>query len=807
MRKLLLSCLFFALAMIPSAAQNKTFIPADKNTVMINGHNVPTFKALEQSQKLGQDANKAQRKSWGGFTQTDDILSEDFSKFTEGTIDEPYETALCDQYGIYGTTDFYINSAYTNTPGWCGSWVFQAGGAAALMDTYGYIGAVLNTPLGDYSGKLTIKFRAKKMANKSASVFINVLKGGYYSPTYATVANPDEYSAGEMINLTGSDGWSTFEIKVHNTDACADGFVQFLSYGCCIIDDIEITCDVTDYIAAPNVTAPTNFTKDGFTANWDPVRRAHNYYLYLYKRVLTSDQDSVINETFENDIPSDWTVSENVAVRDGVGVDGSAAVMLQNGDTIYTPYTFAKYKNFSTWMKVVAPEGSEEELDYAYIYLLTRDENGWSRFGYMSASGWQEEGTLDIDEASGNLFANLYYGVGFTVTGLPDGAYLLIDNVNAVIAPSATLEEVSSIYSIKDNYYTFTDLEPEGEYYYGVQSHYSTLYSTYELQYAFGVSAPEVKEATDVDARGGYTANWEEAPKATRYEVSNYGISSATSDGEYTFLDEDFSGIDNTITSSTDPYSAISLSNGEGTSLDDYASYKGWTGYLNAISQGYLGCEYNYSYVAYLKTPKMSLDKDESFNLTIRALSYSGETLYIVTPNNSYSLTFGDDPTGATYGIIEGTYTIPEAGDNMTLMFYTANGYNFMIDNIKVTQNVEAGDEIRTFLGSAEVEAGGELSHRFTGLDQYDYSTYAYSVTSYFDRDGSTATSDPSDYVYVNLNGGTTDAPTAITTAIRDENASEVQRYTIDGTQVSAPVKGINIIRMSNGTTRKVVVK
>jgi hypothetical protein len=31
--------------------------------------------------------------------------------------------------------------------------------------------------------------------------------------------------------------------------------------------------------------------------------------------------------------------------------------------------------------------------------------------------------------------------------------------------------------------------------------------------------------------------------------------------------------------------------------------------------------------------------------------------------------------------------------------------------------------------------------------------------------------------------------------------------YTIDGKQVDKPKKGINIIRMSNGTTKKVVVK
>ena len=37
--------------------------------------------------------------------------------------------------------------------------------------------------------------------------------------------------------------------------------------------------------------------------------------------------------------------------------------------------------------------------------------------------------------------------------------------------------------------------------------------------------------------------------------------------------------------------------------------------------------------------------------------------------------------------------------------------------------------------------------------------------------------------------------------------ATVVARYTVNGVQVSAPVKGVNILKMSDGTTRKVLVK
>lgn len=40
-----------------------------------------------------------------------------------------------------------------------------------------------------------------------------------------------------------------------------------------------------------------------------------------------------------------------------------------------------------------------------------------------------------------------------------------------------------------------------------------------------------------------------------------------------------------------------------------------------------------------------------------------------------------------------------------------------------------------------------------------------------------------------------------------DSNATVVARFAADGTQISAPVKGVNILKMSDGTTRKVMVK
>ncbi|HRM56828.1 MAG TPA: DUF5074 domain-containing protein [Prevotella sp.] len=51
------------------------------------------------------------------------------------------------------------------------------------------------------------------------------------------------------------------------------------------------------------------------------------------------------------------------------------------------------------------------------------------------------------------------------------------------------------------------------------------------------------------------------------------------------------------------------------------------------------------------------------------------------------------------------------------------------------------------------------------------------------------------------------DAATGIKGVENTSDIHEVARYTVDGKRISAPQKGINIVRMSDGSTRKVVVK
>ncbi len=65
-----------------------------------------------------------------------------------------------------------------------------------------------------------------------------------------------------------------------------------------------------------------------------------------------------------------------------------------------------------------------------------------------------------------------------------------------------------------------------------------------------------------------------------------------------------------------------------------------------------------------------------------------------------------------------------------------------------------------------------------------------------------------STYVCIDNVGCTKNTPTAIATAKPNYvELREVARYTLDGKRIYAPQKGVNIIRMSDGSTRKVVIE
>lgn len=791
-----------------SGQNHSDFIKTSTRNVKVGSRTVSRIGKAPSSGTSAYTKSATMRKvqkSWSdGSTSSDILLSEDFSAFKDGTEDTPDTKMLA---SFYGDPGMYIDKSLTAQDTWAGSLVYSAGGKIALISPNEYTGADLDTPLGDYSGDLTITFKVKALEN--SDLFVNVLKGGY---ARCEDADTKDGSNVKDYRLYPKEGWKEVTLKISNNSADNDGFIQFHSYGKIIIDDYKVTT-TANFIAPPKLLSETKFTKNGFTINWEPTRIAFNYYIDLYKKVYTSNNDSTITEDFENvnadgsNMPNGWRIIQKDTERIGtVGQDSTKGLILNNGDTIETPYDMAKYKDLSLWMRIYDPDPETNyEVYETSINIDARTINGWQNIGQFSPDAFFDGKVTNLIKTIG---ASKYYGIRLSVSGLPKGDYVALDNFKITTGKPATLETVDGDFpgyyyaKTKDSTYTFNNLDSLSEYYYSVKAHYLLQYSDPQLKEAFGVAKSESGVATDITANA-YTAHWEAVPKATRYLVNNYGVYTATTDeADHVVLNEDFSKVNSSVTDNTDPYHPEEVGNTDEVTLDAYSDFAGWTGVGTTMSQGMIGVAKSSSQTNYMISPSMYLDNGNQFKLYIKAYGTKDATLIIQTNNKLYSVYFKDAGDGAS-GVIDNTFIIPDHDKALNVIFYTLNKEAFIIDAVKVSQDIKAGNNVYTYLSSQLVKAD-TLSCTFSGLDQYPYKDYAFTVTSYYDLDNETAISDLSEFTPLTL--------VVDPTGIKDTNDNsldkdEIARFNINGVKLNAPVKGINIVKLSNGRIIKELVK
>ncbi len=731
------------------------------------------------------------------------LVSEDFGKFSGGTSDNPDTSSpLASE-----ESNIYINSSLTADGTWAGTGVYAAGGSCALISSDGESVAEILTPLGDYSGRITVTCRIKAISTerdgvtvtKGSSLDIVPYKGGYLSGTYAKTDAGDGYS----VRIYPKQGWNEVTFTFDNYSADNDGFIAFATQNALVIDDIKITSTAA-FLAEPAILPATAFKADGFTINWQPVRKAYDYCIDLYKKVYTTEGDANITESFDNtSIGGDWTLNRTAFTPDG-GENGTPALLLNSGDSIASPYNYSKYKAANFFMKVEGPD-TLDKYSYGYVYIDVLAEDGWQQVGAFTAGGFLTGRTIDLDQSLQYAFANNYYGFRLRPE-LSDGCHLILDNFDITTGRAGYLEAVfgdnSSQFGGDDTYYddsedctyTFSNLDPETEYYYRVRSHYQRMFSKSTTHHAFGVSAPEGLTATDITADS-YTANWQAAPKATSYTVSDYTVYTATADEkDHVLIEETF---DKTVDSAEDIDEMTYLYNYTDTQFDDYADYAGWTGVNNGTLNGMLGCSYNY-YYGYLQTPELNTAHADEFTLSIKACGYYGDALLIYTDDDTYTIDF-DDQGDSEHGYLDKTITVKTGGKDQRLIILTNAGAPFAIDYFKATQDIKAGDQVLTFNASHDVAAGEETCT----FDNLKGDRHAFRVKSHYLLDSDTATSDPSATAYVDLNRGTT----AIGEACSSTTPRVTARYSASGSRLQSPVPGINIIKMSDGSVKKALVK
>ena len=818
----LFSCYVFASDIIKLGAQltGETFVK-DGKTLPKLGRAVGNVVGTPASDGMLKRAIAAQLKFSEETDEQDVLIDEDFSKVTEGTPDKPGNKMLAYYYGEPG---MYIDTKYTKDGQWAGTFVYPAGGMVALISPNQNTAADLNTPLGDYSGDITLTFKVKALDN--TDLMINLSKGGYTSTSYTHNTEGDINT--RSFRVYKKDGWKKITVRFRNVDANPDGFIQYHSYGSILIDDVQVTTSSQEFVAAPVLLPETKIGNTEFTANWNPTRKAYNYVVDLYKKVYTSEGDTLITENFEHvnedgsNLPKGWTFQLHSDKKvQNVGADDSKGLFLQNGDTVTTPYTFSKMKEMKMWIRIYDPK----PYDISDLDNINWDAfNSSIRIQALTLNEWKDVASIDYGEASSIgkevdltkvLGSAKYYGLRFYVTGLPEGDHVAFDNVSITMGRPGKLAradfktedgETDQEARTFNTHYTFRELDPEGDYYYQVNTHYLTQYSDADLKHVVAVASPALKEATDL-TKDSYTANWEQVGKATSYEIYNYGVNTVASNQKVTLLNENFSKIDESISSETDPNNPAYVGNEEEMNIDDFTNQPGWTVVKGAYINGMFGVQGSNVKRYYLATPQLYLGNSKKFYIHIKAYGTPGEGFVINVGGHESGAYFeATDETGKT-GIIDKTFEMDcSEYPQGKILFYTLNHGYFLIDEVSISQNLKAGDKTYTYLSTGSVADGKTTSFAFSGLEGYEQ--YAYAVKSFMDVDGDHTESTLSPFQLVKLNGSTTGVnSTTGVTNFNNGSVRELGRFSVDGKRIGKAVKGINIVKMSDGSVRKVFVK
>lgn len=662
-------------------------------------------------------------------SKADVIVNEDFSGFTEGeTLDvNKWGDQMCSHY-----RSEEIDPSLTHGTQWTGHNVHQAGGCAGLFDINVMDPAYINTPKMDYSGSVTITFLAKSLLTEWEEEDENgeMKKWHYNSSTILLRMGNDnsdtfKYGSDDTVNSAGNfdsfpiypnQGWCEIKIEFDNYSAYNDAFFQIASAGHLLVDDLKVTTTVDKFIAQPIFKGFTGATENGFTITFESVRKAFNYYTYLYE------------------------------------LDGQD----ENGNPIY--------KTVINMDNIFGPEDLEE----------------------ISKMGMTVEEYLEF----------MAQEMGITLDELMD---MLVQEKPYNNFGKVEHKEGTNLYS-----YTFYNLDPTKQYYYDIRAHYYLTFSPENIRPVNVVGTPQNLDATDISETG-FTANWSKITKCDGYTVDLYGVNIVEEDEDnFVIFKEDFDATEE-LTDATDINNPDATGEGSDITFDDLTSSPGWVfgddNYILLVKgKAGLGVdEYGCfrltsptMYVAGADMATLSLSVEstiEDYEIRIR---FAGQVYSLPVKGNKFEGEF-ELPT---FGLKETNFAI--SGPDDAPIF---------IDYISVSQPLHKGDMTFTWLGREETDKE-TLSHTYTDLDSERFGRYAFSANAFRGEDDKRMSSFDGERMIVDLkNGSSSSQFSEVEEVMAAEEVVEVARYTLDGQRVDRPVKGINIIRYSDGSVRKVMVK
>lgn len=784
------------------------------------------------------------------------VIDEDFSGFTDGMEDNPSTATILDDMGNFvNKSALKPYSEALSYKQWGGAGIFSAGGCLAIAN-----GMFLNTPAGDMSGEVTLTFRAR-LSKAGGSTTLNALKLMFISRSSLV-----DYEV-KFYNLT--DEWQTFTYTSTLGEFEHSGFQFYSMYASNIIlvDDIRLEQTRTS-IPAPKVQEAENMTDTSFKAVWNKSIEADHYLLSVFTK-NESKELMTVSEGFDNikaddkgnidaaspNYPEGWEfawkdndLSNHIAKGEGAGTDNKQAVrLIDTGDAITTPYCSEGIKSLKFWVKAEANDGQPK---YSSILFTVNFGKGvytvdnYIDIPTMFAPAKRDGYYFDLTETL-SAFDKIYSVKIEYIREEDDKTTILFDDFSYTTNKPTTYNYVLKDQKVEqqDNEdgtvgFEVNGLDPDTDYTYSVKSVNSDFTSVAsDEQEVYAVSIPTALPATNITANS-YTANWTSHKKVDFYRVDQLQQTVIDKDTkDYVMLDEDFSKVTSSFTEA-DLLDGF-YEEGERTSgympLDDITHIAGWKASSTVRVNGWLGGneakQGSGTIAGAIVTPTIDLSHNEgACNISLRVWGSEGDWL-IIQGSNPASLATIEFPKGG--GIVEKTITMPLCTSKEQLTFYSNNYKVFLIDYIKITQDVKAGDKVTTITGSVLTEDADTKSMVMTNPGFSDGHDVLYRVTAMrYDKDSQEShkyysTSTPSDLMLVknpNPSGiGSVEAAAENVAGVEGgivvnaANATTVNVFNLSGQLVVSKAcgnghafvsvaPGVYVVK-TNSTAAKVVVK
>lgn len=784
------------------------------------------------------------------------VIDEDFSGFTDGTEDNPSTATILDDMGNFvNKSALKPYSEALSYKQWGGAGIFSAGGCLAIAN-----GMFLNTPAGDMSGEVTLTFRAR-LSKAGGSTTLNALKLMFLSRSSIL-----DYEV-KFYDLT--DEWQTFTYTSTLGQFEHSGFQFYSMYASNIIlvDDIRLEQTRTS-IPAPKVHEAENMTDTSFKAVWNKSIEADHYLLSVFTK-NESNELMTVSEGFDNikaddkgnidaaspNYPEGWEfawkdddLSNHIAKGEGAGTGNKQAVrLIDTGDAITTPYCPEGIKSLKFWVKAEANDGQPKFSSIMFtvnfgkgVYTVDNYINIPDMFTPEHRNGYY----FDLTETL-SAFDKIYSVKIEYIREEDDKTTILFDDFSYTTNKPTTYNYVLKDQKVEqqDNEdgtvgFEVNGLDPDTDYTYSVKSVNSDFTSAAsDEQEVYAVSIPTALPATNITANS-YTANWTSHKKVDFYRVDQLQQTVIDKDTkDYVMLDEDFSKVTSSFTEA-DLLDGF-YEEGERTSgympLDDITKIAGWKASSTVRVNGWLGGneakQGSGTIAGAIVTPTIDLSHNEgACNISLRVWGSEGDWL-IIQGSNPASLATIEFPKGG--GIVEKTITMPLCTSKEQLTFYSNNYKVFLIDYIKITQDVKAGDKVTTITGSVLTEDADTKSMVMTNPGFSDGHDVLYRVTAMrYDKDSQEShkyysTSTPSDLMLVknpNPSGiGSVEAAAENVAGVEGgivvnaANATTVNVFNLSGQLVASKACGNGHAFMSvapgvyvvktNSTAAKVVVK